>query len=38
MDSVTRWVHLVAVAVYLGATLAVALVFLPAMETVEEAA
>ena len=38
MDSVTRWVHLVAVAVYLGATLAVALVFLPAMETVEDPA
>src|SRR6267378_7739654 len=38
MDSLTRWVHLLAVAVYLGATLAVALVFLPAMEAVEDPA
>src|SRR5437762_1925683 len=38
MDAFTRWVHLLAVAVYLGATLAVALVFLPAMEAVEDAA
>src|SRR2546430_16036568 len=35
MDALTRGVHLLAVAVYLGATLAVALVFLPAMEAVE---
>src|SRR5256712_10343083 len=38
MDAFTRWIHLLAVAVYLGATLAVALVFLPAMETVEDPA
>src|SRR3989442_4411192 len=38
MSLLTRWVHLLAVAVYLGATLAVALVFLPAMETVEDPA
>src|SRR2546427_11802398 len=38
MDSLTRWVHLLAVAVYLGATLAVALVFLPAMEAVGDPA
>src|SRR4029077_7843863 len=38
MDAFTRWVHLLAVAVYLGATLAVALVFLPAMEAVEDPA
>src|SRR5881397_2830876 len=38
MDALTRWVHLLAVAVYLGATLAVALVFLPAMEAVEDPA
>ena len=38
MALLTRWVHLLAVAVYLGATLAVALVFLPAMETVEDPA
>src|SRR2546427_1112007 len=38
MDLLTRWIHLLAVAVYLGATLAVALVFLPAMEAVEDPA
>jgi len=38
MSLLTRWVHLLAVAVYLGATLAVALVFLPAIETVEDPA
>src|SRR5438046_1057284 len=38
MDAFTRWVHLLAVAVYLGATPAVALVFLPAMEALEDAA
>src|SRR5436305_14667068 len=38
MDAFTRWVHLLAVAVYLGATLAVALVFLPAMEAVGDPA
>jgi uncharacterized membrane protein len=36
MDPLTHWIHLLAVAVYLGATLAVALVFLPAMEAVED--
>lgn len=34
----TRWIHLLALAVYLGATLAVVLVFLPAAETVEDPA
>src|SRR5437773_10264831 len=38
MDAFTRWVHLLAVAVYLGGTLAVVLVFLPAMEAVEDGA
>jgi hypothetical protein len=38
MDELTRWVHLLGVAVYLGSTLAVALVFLPAMEAVEDPA
>jgi len=38
MDLLTRWIHLVAVAVYLGSTLAVALVFLPAMEAVADPA
>ena len=38
MDVLTRWVHLLAVAAYLGATLAVALVFLPAAEAVEDPA
>ncbi len=38
MDLLTRWIHLVAVAVYLGSTLAVALVFLPAMEAVHDPA
>ena len=30
MDAVTRWIHVLALAVYLGSTLAIALVFLPA--------
>src|SRR6266849_10066195 len=38
MDLLTRWIHLVAVAVYLGSTVAVALVFLPAMEAVADPA
>jgi uncharacterized membrane protein len=38
MDLLTRWIHLLAVAVYLGATLAVVLVFLPAMESVQDPA
>jgi uncharacterized membrane protein len=36
MDLLTRWIHLLAVAVYLGATLAVVLVFLPAMESIQD--
>ena len=38
MDAFTRWIHLLGVGVYLGATLAVALVFLPAMEAVGDPA
>jgi uncharacterized membrane protein len=38
MDAVTRWIHVLAVAAYLGATLAVVLVFLPAMEAVGDSA
>ena len=38
MDLPTRWIHLVAVAVYLGSTVAIALVFLPAMEAVADPA
>jgi uncharacterized membrane protein len=38
MDPFTRWIHALAVAAYLGSTLAVALVFLPAMEAVEDRA
>src|SRR5262245_29852561 len=38
MDVLTRWVHLLAVAAYLGATLALALVFLPAAEAVADPA
>jgi uncharacterized membrane protein len=38
MDVLTRWIHVLAVAAYLGATLAVALVFLPAAEAVEDPA
>ena len=38
MDLLTRWIHLLAVAAYLGATLAIVLVFLPAMEAVEDGA
>lgn len=36
MDAFTHWIHLLAVAVYLGTTLAVALVFLPVVEAVED--
>ena len=36
MDALTRWIHLLATGVYLGATLAVALVFLPAAAAVED--
>jgi len=38
MDLPTRWVHVLALAAYFGATLAVALVFLPAVEVVEDRA
>jgi hypothetical protein len=38
MDLFTRWIHQLAVAAYLGATLAIALVFLPAVEAVEDPA
>jgi uncharacterized membrane protein len=38
MDVLTRWVHLLALAAYLGATLDLVLVFLPAAATVEDAA
>lgn len=38
MDAFTRLIHLLATAVYLGATLALALVFLPAAETVDDPA
>ena len=38
MDLATHWIHVLALAVYLGSTLAVALVFLPAAEAVEDAA
>jgi hypothetical protein len=36
MDDLTRWIHALATAAYLGATLALALVFLPAAETVDD--
>jgi uncharacterized membrane protein len=36
MDPLTRWVHLLALAVYFGTTLAVALVLLPAAEAVSD--
>jgi uncharacterized membrane protein len=38
MDAVTRWIHLLALAAYLGSTLAIALVFLPAAEDVADPA
>src|SRR3989449_10411322 len=38
MDLLTRWIHLLALAVYLGTTLDLALVFLPAAETVTDPA
>jgi hypothetical protein len=38
MDVLTRWIHLLAVSAYLGSTLAVALVFLPAVESVDDPA
>jgi uncharacterized membrane protein len=36
MDAFTRWIHVLALGAYLGATLAVALVFLPAAEAIED--
>jgi hypothetical protein len=36
MDPLTRWVHLIATGVYLGTTLGVAAVFLPAAQAVED--
>ena len=38
MELLTRWIHLLALAVYLGATLDLALVFLPAAEIVADPA
>jgi len=38
MDVLTRWVHLLALAAYVGATLAIALVFLPAAEAIDDPA
>ena len=38
MDSLTRWIHLLATAVYLGSTLAVALMVLPAAAAIEDPA
>jgi len=38
MDVVTRWIHLLALATYLGTTLAIVLVFLPAADAIEDRA
>ena len=38
MDVFTRWIHLLALAVYFGTTLDLALVFLPAAEAITDAA
>jgi uncharacterized membrane protein len=38
MDLFTRWVHVLAVAVYLGATVAIAAVLLPAAEAIDDPA
>jgi uncharacterized membrane protein len=38
MDVATRWIHLLALAAYLGATLDLALVFLPAAESIADPA
>jgi uncharacterized membrane protein len=38
MDALTHWIHLLAMGVYLGTTLAVALFFLPAAEAVDDPA
>jgi uncharacterized membrane protein len=37
MDALTRWIHLVATAVYLGGTAGLALFFLPAVEAIDDA-
>jgi uncharacterized membrane protein len=38
MDPLTRWVHLLALAVYLGTTVGLALVLLPAAEAIDDPA
>jgi uncharacterized membrane protein len=38
MDILTRWIHLLAVALYLGVTVGLVLVLLPAVEAVEDPA
>ena len=38
MDPLTRWIHLLAVATYLGGTLVVAVVFLPAVVAIDDPA
>jgi uncharacterized membrane protein len=38
MDALTRWIHLLAMAAYLGSTLALAVVFLPTMAAVTDPA
>jgi hypothetical protein len=38
MDMVTRWIHLLAVALYLGVTVGLVLVLLPAVEAVDDPA
>jgi uncharacterized membrane protein len=38
MDALTRWIHVLAVAAYVGSTLAMALVFLPAAEEIGDPA
>ena len=38
MDALTRWVHLLATGAYLGSTLALAAVFLPAVAALDDAA
>jgi uncharacterized membrane protein len=37
MDALTRWIHLVATAVYLGGTAGLALFLLPAVEAIDDA-
>jgi hypothetical protein len=37
MDALTRWIHLLATAVYLGGTAGLALFFLPAVEAIDDA-